>query len=323
MGFSKHPNKPEITKLEHHPGSPSDETVRWTELKPVPLTQQLLARGYEVSRNTVVRLLKRAGYRRRSLRKELLTGDVDPHERDQPFRYLDTLRRQAQAHGIPVLCVDTKKKEMLGHLHRRGHGYSTGIQFGYDPDDRHLATGILVPHGVSDDHDNVGFITLGASHETSAFVCDAIALAWQEDRAERYPHVQEILLTFDCGGANAARSLRFKEDLVELSARLGLRLRVAHYPPYTAKWHPIEHRLFSQVERSFSGIILDSPHTALEAVQRTRTQTGLTVKARLLDTVYELGRKCSEAFQDIRAKFIRHDNVLGKWNYVVDANGFS
>jgi len=76
-------------------------------------------------------------------------------------------------------------------------------------------------------------ITLGTSRETSAFVCDTIALAWQEDRAEHYPHVQEVLLTFDAGGANAARSLRFKGDLVALSRRLGLRLRVAHYPRRT------------------------------------------------------------------------------------------
>jgi hypothetical protein len=117
--------------------------------------------------------------------------------------------------------------------------------------------------------------------------------------------------------------LRFKEDLVALSRRLGLRLRVAHYPPYTSKWHPIEHRLFSQVERSLSGIILDSPQTALAAVARTRTQTGLTVQARILDRVYALGRQCSATFQDIKDQFIRHEAVLGKWNYVVDANGFS
>jgi hypothetical protein len=122
-------------------------------------------------------------------------------------------------------------------------------------------------------------------------------------------------------GANAVRSLRFKEDLVALSKRLGLRLRIAHYPPYTSKWHPIEHRLFSQLERCLCGVILDSPQTALETVQRTRTQTGLRVKACILDTVYELRRNCSDTFCDIKDKFIRHDEVLGKWNYVVDANG--
>ncbi len=64
--------------------------------------------------------------------------------------------------------------------------------------------------------------------ETSAFVCDAIALAWQEDGRAHYPDAEEILLLFDAGGANAARSLRFKEDLVALAQRMGLRLRIAH-----------------------------------------------------------------------------------------------
>jgi len=106
-------------------------------------------------------VLARAGYRRRSLRKALISGDVDPHERDRQFRLIATLRRQARARGVPVLCVDTKKKERLGHLPRRGSCYSTDVQFVYDHDYRRLATGVLVPHGVYDYHDNVGFITLG------------------------------------------------------------------------------------------------------------------------------------------------------------------
>jgi hypothetical protein len=307
----------------HSAGSPTDEAVRWTDLKPRQLAQRLLERGYEIGRNSAAKWLARAGYRRRSLRKELIGGHVDPHERDQQFRHIDALRRQAHARGVPVLCVDTKKKEWLGHLHRRGQCYSRDVQSVYDHDSRHLATGVLVPHGVYDYHDNVGFLTLGTSRETSAFVCDAIALAWEEDHATRYPNAEEVVLTFDSGGANSVRSIRFKEDLVGLSRRLGLRLRVAHYPPYTSKWHPIEHRLFSQVERRFSGVILDSPQTAVEAAQRTSTQTGLRVKARILDTVYELGRKCSATFNNIKDQFIRHDEVLGKWNYIVDAKGFS
>jgi hypothetical protein len=76
-------------------------------------------------------------------------------------------------------------------------------------------------------------------------------------------------------------------------------------------------------QNRLSGVILDSPQTALAAVERTRTQTGLTVKGRILDRVYALGRKCSDTFHDIKDKCIRHDAALGKWNYVVDANGFS
>ncbi len=168
---------------------------------------------------------------------------------------------------------------------------------------------------------NEGFLTLGNSRETGDFVCDAIALAWESHFAARYPNATEVFLTFDAGGANAARSWRFKEDLVALSRRLGLRLRVAHDPPYPSKWHPIEHRLFSQVERSLRGQILDTPDTVLRAVQRTTTKTGLRVVARLLDKVYKTGRQCSEAFHVIKDQFIRHNETLGKWNDVVDANG--
>jgi len=305
----------------HSAGSPTDPDIRWTDLKPMQLADELFECGYEISRNSAAKLLDQAGYRRRSLRKELITGQVDTQERDQQFRYIDALRNEARSNGNPVLCVDTKKKELLGHMHRLGQCYSTDTQCVYDHDFRHLANALLVPHGVYDYFGNIGFMTLGTSRETSAFVCDAICLAWQEDFQAHYPEATQILLTFDCGGANAARSLRFKEDLIELSGRLGLPLRVAHYPPYTSKWHPIEHRLFSHVERSLRGVILDCHETALDAIARTHTKTGLQVTARILGKVYDIGRKCSDTFREIKDNFIRHDAVLGQWNYLVDARG--
>jgi len=307
----------------HSAGSPTDERVRWTDLKPLQLAQRLLEHGIEVSRNTAATLLDQAGFRRRALCKELITGQVDPHERDLQFRHIAALRRMAHQHGIPVLSIDTKKKEPLGTLHRPGQCYSTAPQAVFDHDFSHLADGRLVPHGVYDVQENVGFITLGTSRETSAFVCDAIALAWEALFSAMYPDATELILLCDCGGANAARSLRFKEDVIELARRLGLRVRIAHYPPYTSKWNPIEHRLFSQVERSWSGVMLDSPETALRTVEGTRTQTGLHVTARILDNIYEIGRKCSDTFRDIKDDFIRHDDVLGQWNYLIDARGVS
>ena len=307
----------------HSAGSPTDERVRWTDLKPLQLAHRLLERGFEISRNTAAALLDRAGFRRRALRKELITGVVDPTAREEQFRHIAALRRLARRRGIPVFSIDTKKKELLGTLSRPGQCYSTAPQTVFDHDFRHLADGVLVPHGVYDVRANVGFITLGTSRETSAFVCDAIALAWTVLFRAMYPNATELLLLCDCGGANAARSLRFKEDLIELATRLGVRLRIAHYPPYTSKWNPIEHRLFSQVERAWSGVMLDSPETALRTVEQTRTQTGLSVTARILDTTYEIGRTCSDTFRDVKDQFIRHDRVNGQWNDLVDPNGFA
>ena len=98
----------------HSAGSQTDEAVRWTDLKSVQLAQQVFVREYQISRNSAVKLLVGAGYRRRSLRKELTTKHVDPHGRDQQFRLIATLRRQARARGVPVLCVDTKEERGAG-----------------------------------------------------------------------------------------------------------------------------------------------------------------------------------------------------------------
>jgi len=307
----------------HSAGSPTDEHVRWTDLKPGRLAEELLEQGVMICRNTAAAWLERAGFRRRALRKELITGAVDPQQRDKQFRHIAALRRLARQRGVPVFSIDTKKKELLGTLHRPGQCCSSAVQDVFDHDFRHLAQGALVPHGVYDTARNLGFLTLGTSRENSAFVCDAIALAWEHCFQPLYPDATELLLLCDCGGAKAARSLRFKEDLIALAGRLGMRLRIAHYPPYTSKWNPIEHRLFSQVERRWRGVMLDCAETALRTVEQTRTQTGLRVSARILDKAYEVGRKCSKQFREIKDRFIRHDRLLGDWNYVVDADGFA
>ena len=306
----------------HSAGSPTDPSVFWTDLKPMQLAGRAAAAWLRDRPQHRSEAFETGRLSPPVPAQGIITGHVDPQERDQQFRHIDALRRQAQAGGNPVLCVDTKKKELLGHLHRPGQCYSTEVQCVYDHDFRHLANALLVPHGVYDYFDNAGFMTLGTSRETSAFVCDAIALAWEEDRQARYPDAREIVLTFDSGGANAARSLRFKEDLVALECAFGAALADRPLPTLYLQWHPIEHRLFSHVERALRGVILDSHETALQAVQRARTETGLHVRARILDKVYDIGRKCSDDFRDIKDNFIRHDDVLGHWNYVVDARGF-
>jgi hypothetical protein len=47
----------------------------------------------------------------------------------------------------------------------------------------------------------------------------------------------------------------FKQDLQALAQELGIAIRIAHYPPYTSKYNPIEHRLFPHVTRACQGVI--------------------------------------------------------------------
>ena len=52
-----------------------------------------------------------------------------------------------------------------------------------------------------------------------------------------------------------------------------------HYPPYCSKFNPIEHRLFSQITRSWNGAPLISAEDAAERAAMTTTKTGLKVYA--------------------------------------------
>ena len=93
----------------------------------------------------------------------------------------------------------------------------------------------------------------------------------------------------DGGGSNSATQYLFKEDLQGLANRLGLEIRVAHYPPYCSKHNPIEHQC-SRISRACQRVILHTVDIARQFIALTKTTTGLRVTVRLLDKVYQTGR---------------------------------
>jgi len=88
-----------------------------------------------------------------------------------------------------------------------------------------------------------------------------------------------------CQKAEAVKSRGFKQQLQEhLADGLGLTVTVCHYPPGTSTWNPIEHRLFSEISKTWAGCPLRSFDVVLDYINATQTQTGLTVQARLVTT---------------------------------------
>ena len=92
-------------------------------------------------------------------------------------------------------------------------------------------------------------------------------------------------------------------------------IRVAHYPAYCSKFNPIERRLFSHVTRACQGVLFDSLQTVMDLMRKTSTQTGLSVTVRVIDNIYESGRKVTDAFKQHMP--IVFDTFLPKWNYRV------
>ena len=74
--------------------------------------------GVSVSPNTIARLLRQMGYSLRVNHKKLST-DFSPDRNDQ-FLYLSDLRQRFQRRGLPIISVDTKKRELVGNFKNPG-----------------------------------------------------------------------------------------------------------------------------------------------------------------------------------------------------------
>ncbi len=172
-----------------------------------------------------------------------------------------------------------------------------------------------MPHSLYDIAQNKAYVTIGTSRDTSEFACDSIRLWWKNYGCILYPYATSILMLMDGGGSNSSRHTIFKQDLQALVDELGINIRVAHYPPYTSKWNPIEHKVFPHITRALSGAILTSHQLTKELIETTTTKKGLTVVATILNKIYETKRKVAAGFKE--SMRILFDDFLGQWNYVV------
>ena len=160
---------------------------------------------------------------------------------------------------------------------------------------------------------NIGYITLGTSHDTSEFASDCIIYWWEHYGRHQYPHATEIVLPCDGGGSNSARTYLFKMMLQHAAQTIGLPIRIAHYPPYTSKYNPIEHRLFPHVSRACRGIIFRSVDMVRWFMAKTTTRTGLQAYVNIIDKVYKTGKKVTDTYKE--AMGIVFDAYLPQWNY--------
>ncbi len=285
--------------------------IKWTNLSRRQIAERMGALGTPLSRDVVSQLLRQHGYRRREAQKKKTMGNH--RDRNAQFEKIARLRKKYLKAGLPVISIDTKKKELLGDFYREGRIDAQAAIETNDHDFSSTGSGVVIPDGVYDVGRNRGFLHLNTSHDTSELACDSIAAWWDEHGRVEYPRAKKILVLCDGGGSNSATRYVFKEELQKLALRLGVEIRVAHYPPYCSKYNPIEHRLFPHMTRACRGVIFRTLETARYYMAKASTQAGLTVTVTMLEKVYETGRKCAEGFKE--SMTIAFDKVLPKWNY--------
>ena len=287
------------------------QEVRWTDLSYEQIAGHLAEAGSPVSVPVVKQLLKKHGYVTRKAQKSRAMGGHP--DGNQQFEDIARLKREYLGTDDPIVGMDTKKKELIGNFYRAGNLLTQGVIETLDHDFPSFAEGVVIPHGLYDVKHNDGHVNLGTSHDTGEFACESIERWWREKGRALYPRATSILLLCDGGGSNSASQYLFKEDLQKLVDRLGIEIRVAHYPPYCSEYNPIEHRLFPHVTRACQGVIFESVGLVKELMEKASTSTGLRVTVDILDKVYQTGRKYAEGFKE--SMKIVFDDLLPKWNY--------
>jgi transposase len=287
--------------------------LKWTTKSARSIAQELGKQGHATSHTTVRRLLRELDY---SLwgDKRALEGKQHP-QRDAQFRYLHQQVKRCLRAKIPVISVDTKKKELVGAFHNKGRRWGKTQALVNTYDFPSLAEGRAYPYGVYDEAQNEGFVNVGMSHDTAEFAVESIDRWWRMLGRRRYPKATKLLITADGGGSNGSRNRLWKYGLQQFADRHGLSVTVCHYPPGTSKWNKVEHRLFSQISVTWRGEPLVSYETIINFISSTTTKTGLNVKAKLDTYEYQTGKKITE--QQMRTLSLRLHETHPAWNYTI------
>jgi hypothetical protein len=183
-------------------GDPDAPDVCWTDLSPRQIADVATERGTPVSPPVVQDWMEAQKLARHQIEKSL-EGGRNPN-RDAQFRRIAAWKAEYVAAGNPVFSVDTKAKEHLGQLFRKGRVWTQKAFRAFDHDFPSWATGVIIPHGIYDLARNCGHLNIGVSHDTSQFACDSFRWYWNRIGRRCYPDATSILWLCDCGGSNSA-----------------------------------------------------------------------------------------------------------------------
>jgi len=290
--------------------------LRWTCKSTRELARVLNRNRHRVSHRVVAEILKEEGYSLQANMKTLEEGSEHP-DRDEQFRYINRQVAAYMRRGLPVISVDTKKKELIGKYRNSGREYQrkgqpekVKVHDFIDPE-----VPKAIPYGVYDVAKNLGWVNVGCDHDTAAFAMASIARWWSGMGESIYPRAKELLMCADGGGSNGYRIRLWKIQLQRFADDTGLKVTVCHLPPGTSKWNKIEHRLFSHISMNWRGRPLVSHEVVVKLIATTKTRTGLRVKAQLDRRKYPPKIKVSE--EDLRSVNLKRHEFHGDWNYTV------
>jgi len=292
-----------------------ESPLRWVCKSTRALAAELARQHHPISHVKVAQLLHNQHYSLQSPRKT--EEGTDHPDRDAQFRHINAAVKRALGVGLPVLSVDTKKKELVGNYANTGQQWRPAKQpvrvQGHDFPSPDVPR--AYPYGIYDVGRNEGFVNVGTDHDTGAFAVASIRGWWRAEGRHLYGKAHAMLITADAGGSNGSRLRLWKWELQKFADDTGRLLSVCHFPPGTSKWNKVEHRLFSFISSNWRGEPLRDYETIVNLIARTTTAKGLTVICRLDRRKYATGRRISD--EQMKTVNVARNRFHGDWNYVI------
>jgi len=311
------PKLPELLESFVEPSTRGDpeSPLRWTCKSTRTLARELTISKHPVSHEKVAQLLREMQYSLQSNRKT--EEGADHPDRDAQFKHINAAVKRCLKQSVPVISVDTKKKELIGNYDNAGQQWLPAREpikvEGHDFPSPEVPR--AYPYGIYDHGRNEGFVNVGTDHDTGAFAVASIRGWWRFEGRRLYPETTEILITADGGGSNGSRLRLWKFELQKFADETGLSISVCHFPPGTSKWNKIEHRLFSFITSNWRGEPLLNYETIVNLIAKTTTAKGLKVICKLDRRKYPTGRKITTA--EMKQVNMKRDKFHGEWNYVI------
>jgi hypothetical protein len=295
-----------------------ESALRWICKSTRAIAEELGQQQHTVSHMKVAQILHDLDYSLQSNRKT--EEGADHPDRDAQFRHINVTVKRCLRQGIPVISVDTKKKELVGNYHNAGQQWRAAKQ--PTPVQGHDFPSLKVPraypYGIYDIGRNAGFVNVGTDHDTGAFAVASIRGWWRTEGRRIYPDAKTILITADGGGSNGWRLRLWKLELQKFADQTALGIAVCHFPPGTSKWNKIEHRLFSFISSNWRGEPLRDYETIVNLIAGTTTAKGLKVTCRLDRRKYPTGREVSD--EEMQRVNLERNKFHGEWNYLIKPN---
>ena len=148
------------------------------------------------------------------------------------------------------------------------------------------------------------------SRVTSDCLVGCLTRWWERVRL-RFTHITTVVLNLDNGPEHHRHRTQFMHRLVQFAQHYHRTVRLAYYPPYHRKYHPVE-RCWGSLERHWNGSLLDALDTVL-AFAASMTWKGAHPVVTLITATYERGVTLTKAaMADVEAHLTRLPH-LDKW----------